>query len=123
MYRRADPKSTEIASTKCFILKTLLFSSGDLEKFNIPEHYAHWEDLKSMCNVIPVIIGPKDKDPENAWGRLAALLEPGLQTYFPKDPDFSGVFRLEKHEDLISEGFLKTVFQYVCLLTVPGTST
>ena len=89
---------------------------GDLDKFQNPDFYASWNELKSMCNVIPVLIGPSEKDPENAWGRFAALLEPGLQTDLPKDPEYSGVFKLDSHKELVSDGFLKGIFNYLCLL-------
>merc|ERR1712004_413086 len=47
--------------------------------------------------------------------RMEQLLFPGRNTWLPRDPEFSGIWRLESFDELASDQFFINIKQYMCL--------
>ena len=107
--------SSPTAGSDCVVIWMFQDIPRDINDFMVPEQFMMFEELQSMCTLIPVIVAPGAKDSE-AWKRFVANILPGRRSQYAKDPDYSGAYYVESFAELKDEQLMSHIQKYLCLV-------
>lgn len=111
--------STASAGDNCVLVWVFQDVPRDLNDFMVPEEFEMINEMNALCTVIPVVVAPNAADNgkvHEQWRKFTANLIPGMRTKYAKDPDFSGPFFVDKHDDLMKPELIAHINRYLCLV-------
>lgn len=78
-----------------------------------------FDKINSVCTANYAFVMPGARDPESKAGKFIDQFEmiafPNRKTYFPYDPDFSGIYRLENFQEVSSQAFEDHLRMGMCM--------
>jgi hypothetical protein len=78
-----------------------------------------FDQINSVCTATYAFVMPGARDSESAAGKFIDQFEliafPKRQEFFPYDPDFSGIYRLENYQEVSSQAFEDHLRMGMCM--------
>lgn len=106
--------SSAAAGQDCYTVWFHQDFAADANQLLLTDQFAKVDQLYEMCNVMHVFVG---MDESNADVKAyAATLVPGLQSKVSKDPDFSGVFFVDKLANLNTGDLRSMIYKHMTIL-------